>query len=128
MGQQTSVTLNTVVYTPGATVNGIQSWWNRAGGVLGSFKRFTQRFLTGVGGKKLTKVSFLLEIPTVATSSDACACAGTLLRTSIATITASIDPNASVAERTDLYLSLKDLAASDTVKNAIQNLDPDYLG
>lgn len=126
MSQQAAVTLNTVVYSPDGAPSGVPLWTNRAGGVLNSFSRLIQRFVTGSGGLKLTKINYKVEVPIVATTDTTCACTGTLLRTSMATIEFSLSPDATLAERTDLYLRMKDLMATDLVKNAVENLDPAY--
>ena len=126
MSQQAAVTLNTVVYDPAGSDNGIVLWFNRAGGLLNSFSRLTQRFLSGVGGLKLTKVSYKVEVPIVATADGTCSCSGEQLRMSMAEITFSLSPTSTLAERTDLYLRVKDLIATDLVKNGVENLDPAY--
>ena len=126
MAQQAAVTLNTVVYSPSGSENGIVKWFNRVGGVLNSFSALTQRFVTGAGGQKLTKVTYRLEVPVVATTDTDCSCAGTLLRTSSCQVDFWLAADSTVAERTDLYLRIKDLIATSTVSNAVENLDPAY--
>lgn len=126
MSQQASVTLNTVVYDPDGAKDGRVIWTNRTGGILNSFSMLYQRFLTAVGGLKLTKVNFKLEVPVVATADTTCSCAGTVLRTGMGTIEVSFAPDSTLAERTDFYLRLKDLIASDLVKHAIEDLNPAY--
>lgn len=126
MSQQAAVTLNTVVYDPAGANKGILKWVNRVGGLLNSFSHLTQGFLTNSGAAKRTKVSFRLDIPVVATVDSSCSCAGSVLRTSSFQIEYWIDPNATAAERTDLRLRAKDLAASALVTSAVDNLDPAY--
>lgn len=125
MSLQADVTLNSVVYSSSGTSNGITKWVNRAGGILNSFKKLTQAFVTGSGARKLTKVTFRLELPVVATADSACSCIGALLRTSSAQIDFWVDPNASAAERADLVAQVKDLAASAAVSNAVSDLNPE---
>lgn len=128
MSQQAAVTLNTVVYDPAGSdsKSGLVLWFNRAGGLLNSFSRLSQRFLTGVGGTKATRISFRVEVPIVATADSTCACTGALLRTGSFDVQFSVDPGSTLAERTDLYLRAKDLLATDLVKFGIENLDPAY--
>lgn len=126
MGQQAAVTLNTVVYSPTGSRNGIVGWMNRSGGVAGSFSPLTQGFVENTGARKLTKLTYRISIPVVATASDQCACIGSVIRTSSAQIDFWVDPNATLAERTDLYLRVKDLAASSLLLGAVENLDPAF--
>lgn len=126
MGQQASLTLNTVVYDPDGAPNGQVTWTNRSGGILNSFSNVTQMFNTSVGGAKLTKMSYRISVPVVASTDTTCSCTGTLLRTSTAAISFSLAPDASLAERTDLYLRLKDLLASTLVSDAVESLKPAY--
>lgn len=126
MSQQASVTLNTVVYGPDGAPDQVPTWTNRDGGILNSFSKLIQRFATGSGGLKLTKINYQIEVPVVATSDSTCSCTGTVLRTSKASISFSLAPDATLAERTDLYLRLKDLIATDLVKNGVEQLNPAY--
>lgn len=126
MGQQAAVTLNTVVYSPSGSEKGIVKWMNRSGGVAGSFSPLTQGFVSNSGARKLTKVTFRVDVPVVATTSDSCACVGSVIRDSSAQIDFWVDPNATAAERLDLFNRVKDLAASTLVQSAVSDLDPAY--
>lgn len=126
MGQQAALTLNTVSYSPAGTSNGISSWVSRVGGVLNSFSNVTQRFITGSGARKMTKVTHRIEVPVVATADSTCSCAGALLRTSSCQIEFWLDPESTLAERTDLYLRVKDLVAATMFVASVENLDPAY--
>lgn len=126
MSQQAAVTLNTVVYSPDGSKNGLVVWTDRSGGVANSFSLLTQSFETGVGGLKLTQASYKLRVPIVATASDACSCAGSVLRESSAQLTFKLDPASTLAERTDLFLRIKDLAASTLLSGTVNNLNPAY--
>lgn len=128
MSQQAAVTLNTVVYDPAGqdSASKLVLWFNRAGGILNSFSRLTQRFRQGIGAAKASEISFRLEVPVVATSDTTCSCAGALLRTGYAQVTFTFAESSTTAERTDLYLRLKDLVATDLVKNGVEGPDPAY--
>lgn len=126
MGQQAAVTLNTVVYSPNGSQNGIVNWTNRSGGYGASFSVLTQGFVVNSGARKLTKVTYRVAVPVVATDDSACTCAGALLRTSSAQIDFWIDPGATAAERLDLFNRVKDLAASTLLQSAVSDLDPAY--
>lgn len=126
MSQQADVTLNTVVYSSSGQQNGVVLWFSRAGGVLNSFSKLAQRYAQAVGGLKLTKISYKVEVPVVATADTTCSCTGAVLRTSMATIEFSLAPDATLAERTDLYLRVKDLVASTVLQGAVKDLNPAY--
>lgn len=126
MSQQAAVTLNGVVYNPAGASNGIVYWYDRSGGVAGSFSPLTQGFTTNSGSTKRTKVTFRLELPTVATVDSAYARDGQVLRVSSFQGEFWIDPTASSAERTDLYLRAKALIDSAIVSAAVEDLDPAY--
>lgn len=126
MSQQASVTLNTIVYDPAGTTNGVAKWVNRVGGILNSFSMLTQRFLTGAGARSLTKVTFRVEIPIVSTVDSSCNCAGTVLRTNSVQFDYWIAADATATERLDLFNRAKDLAASSLVGDNIKDLNPAY--
>lgn len=126
MSQQASVTLNSIVYDPAGADKGILKWVNRVGGILNSFSNLTQGFITNSGVRKMTKVTYRVEVPIVAATDTTCGCAGSLLRTSSAQIDFWVDPNATAAERADLVARVKDLAASALVSSGVGSLDPAY--
>ncbi len=123
MSQQAAVTLNTVVYSPNGLRNGIASWISRAGGVLAGFSKLTQKYSDPVSGTQ-TKIDFNLSIPVLATADSTCACEGELIRTNSATLSFWVAGTSTLAERTDLYLRVKDLVASTMLIAAVENLDP----
>lgn len=123
MGQQAAVTLNTVVYNPSGLKAGVASWVSRVGGVLAGFSKLTQVYKDPTTGSQ-TKIDFQIDIPVLATADSVCACEGTLLRTNSAHISFWVAGTSTLAERTDLYLRVKDLLATALVTNAVENLDP----
>jgi hypothetical protein len=125
MAQQANVTLNTIVYTPNGTSNGVSSWANRAGGYGNSFTYLTEKFATPTKGD-VVRMEFDLAVPIVATVDSDCSCAGGLLRTSTIKLSVWVPASSTAAERTDLWVRLKDLCASAPVSNGIQNLDPSW--
>lgn len=126
MSQQAAVTLNTKVYNPAGSDKGIVKWVDRSGGVGTSFSPLTQGYLENQTSRKLTKISFRVEIPVIATTDSDCSCSGTVLRTSSAQVEFWIAPDSTLAERTDLYQRVKDLVATTLVSGAVENLDPAY--
>jgi len=125
MSQQAAVTLNTVVYSPAGSNNGLARWVNRALGVVGGFKVRTQAFKSPTTGTQ-TKIDFNLSIPVVADESSACVCAGDVIRTNSAVISVWVASTSTADERTDLYLQVKDLVASTVFQDAVKDLNPAY--
>lgn len=123
MGQQASVTLNTVVYSPAGLKSGIATWISRVGGVLAGFSKLTQSYKDPTTGTQ-TKIDFNLSIPVLATADSTCGCEGDLIRTNSAVISFWVAGTSTLAERTDLYLRVKDLVASSMLISAVENLDP----
>lgn len=123
MGQQASVTLNTVVYSPAGLLQGVAKWINRTGGVLAGFSVLTQRYKDPTTGVQ-TKIDFNLSVPVLATADSTCGCEGDLIRTNSGQISFWVASTSTLAERTDLYLRMKDLLATALVSNAVENLDP----
>lgn len=123
MGQQASVTLNTVVYSPAGLFAGVAKWINRSGGILAGFSTLTQKFKDPTTGTQ-TKIDFNISIPVLATADSACGCAGELIRTNSAVVSFWVASTSTLAERTDLYLRVKDLVATALVSGAVENLDP----
>lgn len=126
MGQQASITLNAVVYDPAGSSNGIVKWVNRTGGILNSFSNLTQGFVVNSGARKLTKISYRLEIPVVATEDSTYFQVGAVMRTSSVQIDFWVDPDATAAERADLLARAVGLVGSTPVSDAVSNLDPAY--
>jgi hypothetical protein len=125
MAQQANVTLNTIVYAPAGTSNGVSKWTNRSGGFGGSFTNITEKFVTPTKGD-VNRVEFALDVPIVQAADSECACAGTVLRTSTVHISVWVPSSSTAAERLDLFNRIRDLAASAPFVAAIENLDPSY--
>ena len=98
---------------------------NREAGVAAGFSRLSESYKDPVTWTQ-TKITYNLAIPVVATADSDCSCTGTLLRTSSVTVSFWINQGSTLAERTDLYLRLKDLIASAIVSGAVENLDPSF--
>jgi hypothetical protein len=125
MAQQANVTLNSVVYAPAGTTNGVSSWVNRSGGSGASFSTITEK-VTNPSGGQVVRELFTLDIPVVATEDTACVCAGGLLRTSTVQISIWIPQNSTSAERLDLWTRIRDLVASAPFVAGVENLDPSW--
>jgi hypothetical protein len=126
MSQQANVTLNTVVYAPSGTTNGVSTWANRSGGYGGSFTYLTEKMQPVSPQSGLVRMEFKLTVPIVDTVGTACSCIGDVLRTSSVLITVWVPQNSTAAERTDLKLRIQNLVASTPFTDAVGNLDPAY--
>jgi len=125
MPGQSNITLNSVVFSPGGSSNGVARWWNRTGGYGTSFRKLLQRF-TSSAKSPVTKVEWDLEVPVVQTEDDACACAGTLLRTSTVKISVWLPSGSTHAERVDVCTSIQDLVTNAAFMASVIDLDPAY--
>lgn len=125
MPAQANVTLNSVVYAPGGFQNGSARWTNRSGGFGAAFSNITEKLVTPAKSP-VTRIEFDLDVPIVATVDDACACAGTLLRTSTVKISVWIPNSSTSAERTDLLARITSLIGATPFTAAVSNLDPSY--
>jgi hypothetical protein len=121
-----NVTLNSVVYYPSARnqTTGFV-WVDRTSGYPNG-----QGLLSYSGpvskGTNTKRVGFRLDLPTVATADDTCACAGDLVNSNGVTIYVDVDTRSSVAQRTDLVARITSLVASGVFVSAVENLDGVY--
>lgn len=121
MAAQATVTLNTKPYNPGQPLGaGIPAWYDRSSDVLTGFGVLSQNIRQNGNGEAL-RIEFKLRMPTVATEDSTCACDGTVLHETYATVVFQIANKSSLAERTDFYLRMKDLLANAVVQNAVEN-------
>lgn len=125
MTQQANVTLNTVVYAPNGTSNGIATWANRSGGYGSSFTFLTEK-MTQNNTSGVVRTEFKLTLPIVETVGTAHDPVGSLLRTSTCFITVLQPVDGTAAERTDFKLRIQNLTASTPFTDAVGNLDPAY--
>jgi hypothetical protein len=124
MAQQANVTLNSVVYAPGGTNNGVSTWTNRSAGYGSGFTNLTEEVVQPKTGA-VVREKFTLTLPIVADGTGP-ESAGALLRTSTVQISVWIPVNSTSAERLDLYNRLVDYVASDPIKLGVKNLEPSY--
>lgn len=113
-----SLTLNTKVFTFDGVVNAIATFSNRAAGVVAGFQGVTA--LIRLGDK--SRITWKAGFPVVAAEASECACPGQVLRRLDADVSIRMDPGATLAERTDFALSLKDLVASPEFQASIISL------
>lgn len=116
-----NITLNTKVYNGSGVLNGIAQYFERSGGVAGAFSALTASVKVAFGTAK-SRIHWKLGYPVVAEEASVCACPGTVTRRLDADVDIRLDPTATVAERTDFALRLKDLVASPEFQASIINL------
>lgn len=115
-----NITLNTKVYNGAGVLNGIAQYFERSGGIAGAFSQLTASVVVGFAKAK-TRVHWKIGMPVVATEASACACPGDAVRRLDADMTVRMDSTATLAERTDFALRLKDLVASAEFQQSIIN-------
>jgi hypothetical protein len=123
MSQQANVTLNSVVYAPNGTSNGVATWGNRSGGSANSFSFLTEKMTQT--NPDVVRFEFKLTVPIVETVGPTPAI-GTLLRQTQAFVTMLMPANSTLAERTDIKARMVSLIASTPFTDAVGNLDPAY--
>lgn len=117
-----SLTLNTKVFSFDGVVNAIATFSNRLAGIVAGFKTVTASVRIASSETEKSRITWKAGFPVVAEEETACACPGKALRRLDADINVRLDAGATVAERTDFALSLKDLVASPEFQASIINL------
>ena len=119
-----AINLNTKSYTFRGIVNAVSTYLNGTG-LASSFSALTASLRVPVGKpdvKEKIRGAWKLSVPVVAEEAGTCACPGDVLRVSDADISFRMAANATLAERTDFALRLKDLTASPEFQASIINL------
>lgn len=125
MGQQANVTLNSVVYAPAGTNNGVSTWMDRSAGFGVGFSSLTEKFnQSGTG--EVARMVFSLNLPVVQAADSGFAAAGTLLRTSTVQISVWVPLDSTTDERADLLARIQDLVAATPFTDAVGDLNPAY--
>lgn len=118
-----AITLNTKSYTFRGVVNAVSVYLNGTG-LASSFSNLTisLRVPFGANAKEKIRGAWKLSVPVIAEEAGTCACPGEVLRVSDADITFRMAANATLAERTDFALRLKDLTASPEFQASVISL------
>lgn len=117
---QSNMTLNTKVYAANGSSNGTSFWVNRDDGIAAGFSSVEQTVKEPSTGTQV-KIDHKLTVPILASADTTCGCAGSLLRTSTVMISVWVNKDSTTAERTDVYLRLKDLVADPQFIAAVEN-------
>jgi hypothetical protein len=111
MPAQSSITLNTKVYTPRGTANGISTWAlagdTSFGGAVSTVTESVRGPLTD--GSNATR--WVLTVPKVATVDSVCGCIGSTIGTAKADIKLSVPTSFTAAERQDFVDRVQALVA-----------------
>jgi hypothetical protein len=117
-----NVVLNTKTYAYSSDQQGIITWLEKSGGVPTGYQKLTGSIKDSANADVPVRIQWVLTKPTVAASDSTCSCTGEVLRTELGRIQIELDPTGSLAERTDLALCLKDLAANAQFQAMITDL------
>lgn len=117
-----NVVLNTKAYAFSSDTQGIITWLDKSGGIPTGFQRLTASIKEPTSVGSPYRIQLGLVKPVVAAADSACSCVGDILRQSTLRVTIEVPSNSSAAERTDLGLSFKDLAADAQIQAMITGL------
>lgn len=124
MSQQANVTLNSVVYAPNGTSNGVATWGNRSGGYANSFTFITEKMTQN--NPDVVRTEFKLTVPIVETVGTGTAAIGDKLRESVMFITVLQPAGGTSAERTDFRTRVQNFTTSTPFLDALNNLEPAF--
>lgn len=111
MPAQASITLNTKVYTPRGTQNGISTWSLAGDTTFGGAQSDVTESVRGPLANGLYRTRWVLALPKVATADTACSCVGAILGKGKADVTIDIPTSFTAAERQDFVDRLQALIA-----------------
>lgn len=114
-----NIVLNTKTYNGSGLAAGIASYIERSGGVPSSFSALTG----SVRVDTKARVTWKLQVPTVATEASACACPGDVMESDDFTISIRMGMRSTDVTRADLLQRLQDLVASSQFEASITNLE-----
>lgn len=111
MPAQASITLNTKVYTPRGTQNGISTWALAGDATFGGALSTVTESVRGPNSDGDTITRWVVTIPKAATADTACGCVGSILGTAKADLKLTIPSNLTTAERQDFVDRVQALVA-----------------
>lgn len=107
-----NITLNTKVYTPRGTQNGITSWALAGDTTFGGAQSNLTESVRGPLSDGTYRTRWVLVVPKAATSDSACSCTGSILGTAKASITIDWPVGFTAAERQDFVDRIQALVAT----------------
>ncbi len=111
MPSQSSITLNTKVFTPRGTQQGISTWALAGDTSFGGAQSTVTESVRGPLSDNTFRVRWVMSLPKAATEDSTCGCAGTILGTAKADIVLSFPTNFTTAERQDFVDRVQALVA-----------------
>lgn len=117
-----NVVLNTKTYAFSSDQSGIITWLEKSGGVPTGYQRLTASIKDSTKADVPVRIQWTLFKPIVAAADSSCSCTGEVLRSSNCRINIEMPTTGSLAERTDLALCVKDLAANAQFQSMITDL------
>jgi hypothetical protein len=111
MPAQSSITLNTKVYTPRGTQQGISSWALAGDATFGGAVSTVSESVRGPLSDGKYRTQWKVIIPKATTEDSACGCAGTINGTAKADIVLSFPTSFTAAERQDFVDRVQALVA-----------------
>lgn len=123
MPVQSNLTLNTKVYTPRGTSNGISSWALSSDSSFGGAQSDVTESVRGPLSNGTSRVRFTLTLPKTASVDSPCACTGQRVGYGKADIVVDVPTSFTAAERQDFVDRIQSLVASAVFDTAIANLE-----
>jgi hypothetical protein len=111
MPAQASITLNTKVYTPRGTQNGISTWSLAGDTTFGGAQSDVTESVRGPLANGLYRSRWVVSVPKAASSDTACSCTGSILGKGKADIVVDVPVSFTAAERQDFVDRLQALVA-----------------
>lgn len=106
-----SLTLNTKVYTPRGTQQGVTSWALAGDTTFGGAMSTVSESVRGPTGNGANRTRWVVAVPKAATDDTSCGCKGTILGTGKADIVIDVPLNFTAAERLDFVKRVQALVA-----------------
>ncbi len=111
MPAQSSITLNTKVYAPRGTQNGVSTWALAGDTSFGGAVSTVTESVRGPLSDGTNRSRWIVTVPKAASVDSACACTGSLLGTAKADINLSVPTSFTAAERQDFVDRVQALVA-----------------
>lgn len=111
MPAQSSLTLNTKVYTSRGTQNGISNWTLQGDATFGGAPSTVTESVRGPLSDGTNRTRWVMSVPKAASADTACGCTGAIVGTAKADIVISVPASYTAAERQDFVDRLQALVA-----------------
>ncbi|DAD51543.1 TPA_asm: coat protein [ssRNA phage Gephyllon.3_5] len=109
---QASMTLNTKVYTPRGTSNGVSKWALTGDATFGGAQSEVTESVKGPYSDGTYRTRWVLLVPKAATADTACGCVGTITGTGKADFNITFPVNFTQAEKQDFVDRIQSMVAT----------------